>query len=128
MSYEQIQCYIYDSTKPYYANNNQNQPLWISGISGCVACFGADTIVSPLELIRTKMQSKKLSYSEVHRAMQSLLKYHCYKGIWKGLGSTLLRDVLFSGELYSFITLGFRILLFVFIKILLKDNNKVLKI
>ncbi|XP_029343710.1 solute carrier family 25 member 40-like [Acyrthosiphon pisum] len=97
VSYEQLRCHIHDLTKPYYANNNQNQPLWISGISGCVARFGAATTVSPLELIRTKMQSKKLSYLEVHQAMQSLLKYHGYKGLWRGLGSTLLRDVPFSG-------------------------------
>jgi len=76
--------------------------LWISGISGCIARFGAATSVSPLELIRTKMQSKKLSYLEVHQALQSLLEYHGYKGLWKGLGSTLLRDVPFSGELYFF--------------------------
>uniref|UniRef100_A0A2S2PFX2 Solute carrier family 25 member 40 n=1 Tax=Schizaphis graminum TaxID=13262 RepID=A0A2S2PFX2_SCHGA len=97
VSYEQIRCYLHDLTKPFYANNDQNQPLWISGISGCVARFGAATSVSPLELIRTKMQSTKLSYLEVHQALQSLLKYHGYKGLWKGLGSTLLRDVPFSG-------------------------------
>lgn len=79
-------------------NGNQNQPLWISGISGCFARFGAATSVSPLELIRTKMQSKKLSYLEVHQALKSLLMYHGYKGLWKGLGSTLLRDVPFSGK------------------------------
>lgn len=99
VSYEQIRCNLHDLTKPFYANNDQNQPLWISGVSGCVARFGAATSVSPLELIRTKMQSKKLSYLEVHQALQSLLKYHGYKGLWKGLGSTLLRDVPFSGEL-----------------------------
>ncbi|XP_060834434.1 probable mitochondrial glutathione transporter SLC25A40 isoform X3 [Rhopalosiphum padi] len=97
VSYEQIRCNLHDLTKPFYANNDQNQPLWISGVSGCVARFGAATSVSPLELIRTKMQSKKLSYLEVHQALQSLLKYHGYKGLWKGLGSTLLRDVPFSG-------------------------------
>lgn len=83
-------------------NHYENQPLWISGVSGCLARFGAATLVSPLELIRTKMQSKKLSYLEVHQALRSLLEYHGYRGLWKGLGSTLLRDVPFSGKyLYS---------------------------
>lgn len=103
VSYEQIRCYLYDFTKPYYGNIgniDKNQPLWISGISGCIARFGAATSVSPLELIRTKMQSKKLSYLEVHQALRSLLTYHGYKGLWKGLGSTLLRDVPFSGEFF----------------------------
>lgn len=102
VSYEQIRCYLYDSTKLYYENTDKNQPLWISGISGCIARFGAATSVSPLELIRTKMQSKKLSYLEVHQALRSLLTYHGYKGLWKGLGSTLLRDVPFSGESFFY--------------------------
>ncbi|VVC25537.1 Mitochondrial carrier domain,Mitochondrial substrate/solute carrier [Cinara cedri] len=98
VSYEQIRRSVQDLKKPYYdTKHNQNQPLWISGLSGCLARFGAATCVSPLELIRTKMQSKKLSYLEVHQALQSLLQYHGYKGLWKGLGSTLLRDVPFSG-------------------------------
>jgi len=96
-SYEQIRRYFHDFTQTYYANNNDNQPIWVSGVSGCIARFGAATSVSPLELIRTKMQSKKLSYLEVHQALRSLLEYHGYKGLWKGLGSTLLRDVPFSG-------------------------------
>lgn len=85
----------------------QNQPLWISGISGCIARLGAATSVSPLELIRTKMQSKKLSYFEVHEALKSLLEYHGYKGLWKGLGSTLLRDVPFSGKYFIFLVYFF---------------------
>lgn len=100
VSYEQIRHYLQDFTKSYYANSNQNQSIWVSGISGCIARFGAATSVSPLELIRTKMQSKKLSYLEVHQALRSLLEYHGYKGLWKGLGSTLLRDIPFSGNYY----------------------------
>ena len=101
--------------------------MWISGISGCVARFGAATSVSPLELIRTKMQSKKLSYLEVHQALQSLLEYHGYKGLWKGLGSTLLRDVPFSGELYFFYYILVLKLYRLFLLVLIKDI-KVLKI
>lgn len=96
VSYEQIRCYLQDLTE---SHSNKNHSLWISGVSGCIARFGAATSVSPLELIRTKMQSKKLSYLEAHQALKSLLDYHGYKGLWKGLGSTLLRDVPFSGKL-----------------------------
>lgn len=38
------------------------QPSWGPLIAGAAARFWAVTLVSPLELIRTKMQSKKLSY------------------------------------------------------------------
>lgn len=98
VSYEQIRCHLYDLTKRYHSNHDLKQPLWISGLAGCIARFGAATSVSPLELVRTKMQSKKLSYLEVHQALMSLLEFHGYRGLWKGLGSTLLRDVPFSGE------------------------------
>lgn len=37
--------------------------MWIPLISGATARTTAVTIVSPLELIRTKMQSKKLTFS-----------------------------------------------------------------
>jgi hypothetical protein len=38
------------------------QPYWGPLIAGAAARFWAVTLVSPLELIRTKMQSKKVSY------------------------------------------------------------------
>lgn len=39
------------------------QPYWIPLISGATARVFAVTVVSPLELIRTKMQSTQISYS-----------------------------------------------------------------
>lgn len=38
------------------------QPVWVPLVSGCMARLWSATAVSPLELIRTKMQSKRLSY------------------------------------------------------------------
>ena len=38
------------------------QPSWVPLIAGCTARTWSVTIVSPLELIRTKMQSERLSY------------------------------------------------------------------
>uniref|UniRef100_A0A0A9VX11 Solute carrier family 25 member 40 n=1 Tax=Lygus hesperus TaxID=30085 RepID=A0A0A9VX11_LYGHE len=76
---------------------SSQQPLWSPLIAGCTARLCTATLVSPLELVRTKMQSKRLSYLEVHEALRSLLKYHGYRGLWKGLSPTLLRDVPFSG-------------------------------
>ncbi|PNF33718.1 Solute carrier family 25 member 40 [Cryptotermes secundus] len=73
------------------------QPHWGPLMAGATARFWAVTLVSPLELIRTKMQSKKVSYQEMRQALKSLLQYHGIRGLFKGLGSTLLRDVPFSG-------------------------------
>lgn len=73
------------------------QPSWGPLIAGSAARFWAVTLVSPLELIRTKMQSKKLSYQEIQQALKSTLHYHGIRGLFKGLGPSLLRDVPFSG-------------------------------
>jgi hypothetical protein len=40
--------------------------------------------------------------SEMRQALKSLLHYHGIRGLFKGLGSTLLRDVPFSGTWISF--------------------------
>ncbi|CAH1402786.1 unnamed protein product [Nezara viridula] len=96
VSYEQLRTRLSDwanSSKPV----GTPQPMWSPLVSGCTARLWAATVVSPLELIRTKMQSKRLSYFEVHEALRSLLRYHGWTGLWKGLGPTLLRDVPFSG-------------------------------
>lgn len=45
------------------------QPAWVPLASGCTARLWAATVVSPLELVRTKMQSKKLSYFGKHRTV-----------------------------------------------------------
>lgn len=39
------------------------QPFWIPVLAGGTARIWAASLVSPLELIRTKMQSQKLSYA-----------------------------------------------------------------
>ncbi|KAJ8891367.1 hypothetical protein PR048_010883 [Dryococelus australis] len=38
------------------------QPVWVPAVAGSLSRTWAVTLVSPLELIRTKMQSKKMSY------------------------------------------------------------------
>ena len=60
----------------------------------------AATVISPLELIRTKMQSEKLTYRQVHTAIKGMLRHEGFLSLWKGLGPSLLRDVPFSGKHY----------------------------
>lgn len=78
----------------WYGTNQQ--PLWIPVFSGAAARCIAATTISPLEMIRTKMQSKKLSYWEVAHAIKQLVKLEGFLSLWRGLGPTLLRDVPFS--------------------------------
>ncbi|KAJ9577486.1 hypothetical protein L9F63_005987, partial [Diploptera punctata] len=89
VTYENLRLLIKDSRRGV-------QPFWGPLVAGATARFWAVSLVSPLELIRTKMQSKKVSYLEIAEALKSLLQYHGVRGLFKGLSSTLLRDVPFS--------------------------------
>lgn len=75
---------------------SSHQPIWIPVVCGAAARCIAATTISPLEMVRTKMQSKKLSYWEVATAIKQLVRYEGPLSLWRGLGPTLLRDVPFS--------------------------------
>ena len=57
----------------------------------------AASIISPVELVRTKMQSEQLTYKAVAEAIRNTINHNGVLSLWKGLGPTLLRDVPFSG-------------------------------
>lgn len=78
----------------WYGTNKQ--PLWIPVFCGAAARCIAATAISPLEMVRTKMQSKRLSYWEVAAAIKHLMKLEGPLSLWRGLGPTLMRDVPFS--------------------------------
>lgn len=62
--YEQLRLYLKDRyNKEVVTNSDKIQPFWIPLMSGATARVVSVTVVSPLELIRTKMQSQRLSYS-----------------------------------------------------------------
>ncbi|EEB11269.1 mitochondrial carrier protein, putative [Pediculus humanus corporis] len=101
VTYEQLRVKMNDLMGTSACINSANssdkaQPFWIPLLAGATARIWSASLVSPLELVRTKMQSKRLSYLEIGQALKSLLQYHGVTGLWKGLGSTLLRDVPFS--------------------------------
>jgi len=74
----------------------EQSPAWISLVSGGIARIGAVSIVSPLELIRTKMQSQKMAFYQVRSCLADLIKTRGITGLWSGYTATLLRDVPFS--------------------------------
>lgn len=59
---------------------------------------GAVTIISPLELVRTKLQSRQLSYQELLVCIRRSVAQQGVLSLWRGWGPTVLRDVPFSGE------------------------------
>ncbi|KAI4482789.1 hypothetical protein M0804_008642 [Polistes exclamans] len=98
VSYEQLKIYFKDKYNRNLKQNvsNVEQPFWIPMLAGGTARIWAAVLVSPLELIRTKMQSQKLSYAEMTEALKILIRHSGVSGLWMGLGSTLFRDVPFS--------------------------------
>ena len=62
-------------------------------VSACVAIA-----ISPLELIRTKMQSEKLTYRRLSDVVRAEVSAGGVRRLFRGLGSTLHRDVPFSGR------------------------------
>lgn len=96
VAYEQLRVRAKDKYSQY-KSNTASTPWWIALGAGSVARTIAATIVSPLELVRTKMQSQKLSYLEVGQALKSMINTQGILGLWTGLRPTLMRDVPFSG-------------------------------
>ncbi|XP_064643524.1 probable mitochondrial glutathione transporter SLC25A40 isoform X2 [Lineus longissimus] len=74
----------------------QREKLWIPAIAGSVARVFAASVISPIELIRTKMQSTQLSYSDIGVAVRDAVSHGGIRSLWSGLGPTILRDVPFS--------------------------------
>lgn len=70
--------------------------LHIPMLAGCMARVCAATLISPLELVRTKMQSTRLSYRELQHAIRTSVRNNGLIFLMRGLGPSLLRDVPFS--------------------------------
>ncbi|XP_075067992.1 mitochondrial glutathione transporter SLC25A40 [Mixophyes fleayi] len=75
-------------------------------IAGATARLGSATLISPLELIRTKMQFRPLSYRELTACIQSSVAKEGWLSLWKGWSPTVLRDVPFSAMYWYNYELG----------------------
>ena len=64
--------------------------------AGALARTAAATVISPLELIRTKMQSRASTLGIWASIRADVRQHGGVGGLWRGLGPTLLRDVPFS--------------------------------
>jgi len=97
--YEQLKLKLGQCHREYggVSPESYSAPSSISLASGASARFAACLMVSPLELIRTKMQSQKMPFSQVSRCLEELVKAQGVRGLWRGCTATLLRDVPFSG-------------------------------
>ncbi|XP_043862470.1 solute carrier family 25 member 40 isoform X1 [Drosophila santomea] len=72
-------------------------PFLVPLLAGVSARILAVTCVSPVELIRTKMQSQRMTHAEMFGTIRQVVQSQGVLGLWRGLPPTILRDVPFSG-------------------------------
>ncbi|XP_063702499.1 probable mitochondrial glutathione transporter SLC25A40 [Culicoides brevitarsis] len=96
VAYEQFRLRFKKFDIEKLGGNRDQLSFWVPLASGSAARVLSVTCVSPLELIRTKMQSQKLSFMEVGTALRQMVRETGVIGLWKGLFPTILRDVPFS--------------------------------
>ncbi|XP_037828078.1 solute carrier family 25 member 40-like [Lucilia sericata] len=83
------------------SHRGRDIPFLIPLLAGVTARVCAVTVVSPVELIRTKMQSEKMTYAQISSAIRTVVQTQGILGLWRGLPPTILRDVPFSGIYWS---------------------------
>ncbi|KAK4470931.1 hypothetical protein MN116_006438 [Schistosoma mekongi] len=67
-------------------------PPLVGGVSRVFAVMA----VSPMELLRTKIQARKMLYRDITSLVITTVKQDGLKSLWLGAGPTLLRDVPYS--------------------------------
>ncbi|XP_071661268.1 mitochondrial glutathione transporter SLC25A40 isoform X3 [Patagioenas fasciata] len=87
-------CYdqLSEALKSRLGKDNEHIPV----LAGSLSRVGSVTVVSPLELIRTRMQYRRLSYKQLYARISSEVAVDGWFSLWRGWSSTVLRDVPFS--------------------------------
>ncbi|KAI6176679.1 hypothetical protein M3Y97_00824900 [Aphelenchoides bicaudatus] len=90
----------YGSLLKQFRKKTNNQ--WVPPLlAGTIARSSAVFLVSPLEMLRTKMQSELLTLKELKESVRVSVKHDGFFSLWRGLNATLLRDIPFSGIYWS---------------------------
>ncbi|NXT70074.1 S2540 protein, partial [Chaetops frenatus] len=86
----------YDQLSEALKNRTVKHDEHIPVIAGSLSRFGSATVVSPLELMRTRMQYRRLSYKQLYLSISTKVAVDGWFSLWGGWTSTILRDVPFS--------------------------------
>ncbi|NXX36982.1 S2540 protein, partial [Nicator chloris] len=86
----------YDQLCEALKNRSRKHDEHIPVIAGSLSRFGSVTVVSPLELIKTQMQYRRLSYKQLYLCISTKVAVDGWVSLWRGWSSTILRDVPFS--------------------------------
>ncbi|VDN09909.1 unnamed protein product, partial [Dibothriocephalus latus] len=73
-------------------SSNDFVPAVVGALSRTVVVFA----ISPLELLRTKLQSQKMSFTNICDVLQSTINSSSFRSLWIGMGPTFFRDVPYS--------------------------------
>lgn len=88
----------YDQLKAFLCGQSLTSDLYAPMVAGALARMGTVTVISPLELVRTKLQAQHVSYRELATCVQASVAQGGWRSLWLGWGPTALRDVPFSGR------------------------------
>ncbi|PIK46743.1 putative solute carrier family 25 member 39 isoform X12, partial [Apostichopus japonicus] len=89
--------HTYDQLRIHFLQKfSHENRIYAPVLAGGISRVFAVSIINPLELIRTNMQSKPLSYAELVSCIRTAVEVDGFVSLWRGLGPTLLRDVPFS--------------------------------
>ncbi|XP_008836403.1 solute carrier family 25 member 39 isoform X6 [Nannospalax galili] len=91
----------YDQLKAFLCGHTLTSDFYAPMVAGALARMGTVTVISPLELVRTKLQAQHVSYRELATCVQASVAQGGWRSLWLGWGPTALRDVPFSA-LYWF--------------------------
>ncbi|NXW71246.1 S2540 protein, partial [Hirundo rustica] len=86
----------YDHLCEALKNRPGKNDEYVPVIAGSLSRFGSVTVVSPLELIKTQMQYRTLSYKQLYLCISTKVAVDGWFSLWAGWTSTILRDVPFS--------------------------------
>ncbi|NWU80033.1 S2540 protein, partial [Onychorhynchus coronatus] len=87
---------LYDQLREALKNRLKKDDGYIPVLAGSLSRCNSITVVSPLELIRTRMQHRKLSYKQLYLCVSTKVAADGWFSLWSGWSSTVLRDIPFS--------------------------------
>lgn len=87
----------YDQLKILFGFRDGQQNFLAPAMAGVIARAFAVTVVCPIELIRTKLQSRQgYSYGQLQGVVQNAIRQNGVLSLWRGLSPMLVRDIPFS--------------------------------
>ena len=92
--YEELKRYINRDNN--YHNNNNNNNTWKLYIAGAMAGAMASGIMTPMDLIKTKLSTGTCPVNEVQGCIQYVIQQNGVVALWTGAGSRMISSALFS--------------------------------